>query len=78
MHLAVKSSESVNSSRVVRQLLVAGVNPEIRNKQGLRPIEMIETIGIIDLQDELRHLLVIYFINVIINFNREARVSCRV
>jgi ankyrin repeat protein len=58
LHLAVKSAESVNSSRAVRYMLIAGADTEAMDKNGLRPIDLADTVGIIDLRIELQYMLV--------------------
>lgn len=39
-------------------MLVAGARTDIRNGNGELPIDLLENVGIIDLQDELRYMLV--------------------
>ena len=39
-------------------MLVAGARTDVRNNNGELPIDLLENVGIIDLQDELRYMLV--------------------
>ena len=58
MHLAVKSSGSVNSTRAVRQLLVKGARIDIRDRNDRLALNLVDIVDIKDLQDELIYILV--------------------
>lgn len=42
LHLAIKSVETVRSTRPVRSMLIRGASREIRDKMGRRPADLIE------------------------------------
>jgi ankyrin repeat protein len=42
LHLAVKTSEDVMSTRTIRALLLKGADPNIRDYSGLTPIDYLE------------------------------------
>lgn len=42
LHLAVKSVETLKSSRPVRTLLIRGASREVKDKNGKRPIDLVE------------------------------------
>lgn len=48
-------------------MLLAGARTDIRDKEGRKPIEYVEDVGIYDLRDELRRMLVsTYFCAILI------------
>ena len=57
LHLAVKSVESLRSTRPVRSLLIRGASRDVRDKQGRKPIDLVEEITVPALQAELRQML---------------------
>ena len=42
LHLAVKSCDAMKSTRPVRSLLIRGASREARDKQGRRPVDLLE------------------------------------
>ena len=44
MHLAVKNVENLEMTRVVRALLIKGAKTDIKNFQGISPIDMIKDV----------------------------------
>lgn len=58
MHLAIKSSEAVNSSRSVRYLLVKKSPIDIPDNLGKLPVDSVNAIKSLDLQVEIRDMLV--------------------
>ena len=57
LHLAVKSVDSVESTRPVRFLLIRGADKERMDKQGRTPIELTSEVRSPDLANELRRML---------------------
>ena len=57
MHLAVKSTEKLGSTRPVRALLMKGANPNIKDNKGNRPIDYIATLEDGDFNADLTMLL---------------------
>jgi len=57
LHLAVKSVETLKSSRPVRTLLIRGANRDVKDNNGKTPIEHVENISNLVLQNELRSML---------------------
>ncbi len=57
LHLAVKSVETLKSTRPVRSLLIRGASREARDKNDRRPIDLIDQITSPQLQNELRSML---------------------
>jgi ankyrin repeat protein len=50
LHLAVKSVETLRSTRPVRALLIRGASRNSRDKNGRRPIDLVDQITIPALQ----------------------------
>ena len=65
LHLAVKSSEEVESTRSVRYLLVKNSPTNIPDNNGEVPADFIEEIKSQEMQVELRDMLVKNYINLI-------------
>lgn len=65
LHLAVKSSEEVESTRSVRYLLVKNSPTNIQDNNGEVPADFIEEIKSQEMQVELRDMLVNNYINLI-------------
>ncbi|CDW75651.1 dhhc zinc finger domain containing protein [Stylonychia lemnae] len=57
LHLAVKSVEQLRSTRPVRSLLIRGSSRNARDKQGRKPVDLVDQISIPSLQQELRSML---------------------
>ena len=57
LHLAVKSVDSVESTRPVRFLLIRGADKERLDKQGRTPIDLLDEVRSPDLANELRRML---------------------
>jgi ankyrin repeat protein len=57
LHLAVKSVETLRSTRPVRSLLIRGCSRDARDKNGRRPVDLIDQISIPSLADELKSML---------------------
>ena len=57
LHLAVKSVEQIRSTRPVRTLLVRGSSRDALDKQGRRPVDLVDQINDPGLQQELRQML---------------------
>lgn len=57
LHLAVKSVESLRSTRPVRSLLIRGASRDILDNNNRKPIELVELISHADLQRELKQML---------------------
>mmetsp|Transcript_29510 Transcript_29510/g.44859 ORF Transcript_29510/g.44859 Transcript_29510/m.44859 type:complete len:150 (+) Transcript_29510:837-1286(+) len=53
LHLAVKSAESLESTRSVRALLYRNANTEIKDNKGNRPVELVEEVKSPTLSDDL-------------------------
>ena len=49
LHLAIKSVETLRSTRPVRSLLIRGASRDSRDKQGRKPIELVDQITIPEL-----------------------------
>ena len=54
LHLAVKSVESLRSTRPVRSLLIRGASRDVLDNNNRKPIELVELISHAELQKELR------------------------
>jgi hypothetical protein len=72
--LAVKSADSVNSSRAVKYLLVGGADTSVRDNARSRAIDLVEGISIFDLRNEIRNMLVRDFF-ISFCFNRKVQQS---
>lgn len=46
LHLAVKSAETIKSSRIVKQLLFSGADRNITNSEGCKPVDYIKSVSI--------------------------------
>ncbi|MFS8159541.1 MAG: ankyrin repeat domain-containing protein [Candidatus Roizmanbacteria bacterium] len=57
LHLAVKSVETLKSTRPVRSLLIRGASREARDKNDRRPIDLLDQITSPQLQNELKSML---------------------
>lgn len=57
LHLAVKSVDALKSTRPVRSLLIRGASRDAKDKQGRKPVELLEQVTNPVLQNELRHML---------------------
>ena len=57
LHLAVKSVDSVESTRPVRFLLIRGADKERIDKQGRTPMDILDEVRSPDLANELRRML---------------------
>ena len=57
MRLAVKSAQSVNSTRFVRALLLKGAQRKSKDKNGKKPINVIDGAVSKDLRSELKGIL---------------------
>jgi hypothetical protein len=57
LHLAVKSVETLRSTRPVRSLLIRGCSRDARDKNGRRPVDLIDQVSIPSLAAELKQML---------------------
>lgn len=49
LHLAVKSVETLRSTRPVRSLLIRGASRQVKDKTGRRPVDHVESISVVSL-----------------------------
>jgi ankyrin repeat protein len=57
LHLAIKSAESIKSSRIVKQLLFAGAERNIINSEGYKPIDYVKSISIPHILQDIKKAL---------------------
>jgi len=57
LHLAIKSSDTIKSSRVVKQLLFAGADRNLANSDGLKPIDWVKSLTINHIASEIKTAL---------------------
>jgi ankyrin repeat protein len=57
LHLAIKSVETLRSTRPVRALLIRGSSRNTRDKNGRKPADLVDSITIPSLQQELKQML---------------------
>jgi len=57
LHLAIKSSESIKSSRIVKQLLFSGAERNRENFDGLKPIDFTKGIKIHHIASDIKRSL---------------------
>lgn len=57
LHLAIKSAESIKSSRIVKQLLFAGAERNIINAEGYKPVDYVKSISINHIALEIKKAL---------------------
>lgn len=57
LHLAIKSSEFIKSSKIIKQLLFSGAERDIKNSDGLKPIDYAKEIRINHIASEIKKSL---------------------
>ena len=45
LHLAVKSVDSIETTRPVRFLLVRGADPSLQDNKGMKPLDLVNVMG---------------------------------
>ena len=58
LHLAIKASEDLKSSRSVRHLLIKGADRKIKDNLGRTPMDIVKEIKSLELSKELKSFLV--------------------
>ena len=57
LHLAVRYSPRFPSTRAIKELLIKGANRDATEKNGLKPIDLIDLLEDSEMKEELRELL---------------------
>ena len=57
LHLAVRSVEELESTRSIRALLMKGANPDIKDCEGLLPIDHVDAFSNDAIKPDIRKLL---------------------
>ncbi|CDW84555.1 dhhc zinc finger domain containing protein [Stylonychia lemnae] len=57
LHLAVKTADQMNSTRMVRYLLMRGARIDITDNKNMKPIDYLQEVKLVDLRNQLQSLL---------------------